>query len=91
MNIHAMNCYIELPSVRTNGTLAVYRGIWDALEAAKIPYTCHWGQLHGMTPARARTYFGARLDAWTSARDTLLGATGKAVFSSPILAEVGLG
>lgn len=91
MNISKMSCYIEFPSVNSKGTRAVYKAIWDGLEAATIPYTCHWGQLHAMSPARLRNYFGGnRIKAWKSARDSLLDAKGKAVFSAPILAEVGL-
>ena len=90
MNVCAMNAYLELPSVRNEGTLRIYDTLFDELEAAGIPYTCHWGQQHGMNPTRLRRWFGDRVDAWKAARDTLLDATGCRVFSAPILAEVGL-
>lgn len=90
MNIRPMNAYVELPSVRNEGTLAIFATLFDRLEAEGIPYTCHWGQQHGMNPTRLRTWFGHRVDAWRIARDDLLDTTGKAVFGAPILAEVGL-
>jgi hypothetical protein len=90
MNTRPMNAYVELPSVRNEGTLAIFRSLFDEIEAEGLPYTCHWGQLHGMNPQRLRTWFGDRVDRWKQARDELLDADGKAVFSAPILAEVGL-
>lgn len=90
MNIHPMNCYIELPSIRNDTVLSIYREVWDTLEDRGIAYTCHWGQLHGMNPTRLRAYFGSRVDDWKTARHGLLGETGRRVFGSPILAEVGL-
>jgi peptidoglycan hydrolase-like protein with peptidoglycan-binding domain len=92
MNIAPMNCYIELPSIRNNNVLALYQAIWDALEAARIPFTCHWGQLNGLNPARVSSYFGPRVEAWKAARTALLGgdATALNVFAAPILADVGL-
>lgn len=92
MNIAPMNCYIELPSIRNDHVLALYQAIWDGLEAARIPYTCHWGQLNGMNPTRLTTYFGTRVEAWKTARTALLGgdATALHVFGAPILSDVGL-
>jgi hypothetical protein len=90
MNIHPMNCYIELPSIRNNVVLSIYREVWDTLEARGIEYTCHWGQLHGMNSTRLRTYFKDRVDDWMAARANLLDETGRRVFGAPILAEVGL-
>jgi hypothetical protein len=91
MNIHAMNAYIEMPSIRNDEVLGIYRTFWDALERADVPFTCHWGQLHGMTEARLQKYFGNRPARWKAARDRLLpSAVARTVFSAPLLAEVGL-
>jgi len=92
MNIAPMNCYIEPPSIRNSNVLALYQAIWDALEAAGIPFACHWGQLTGMNPARLATYFGDRAAQWKAARSALLdgNATAANVFGAPILADMGL-
>jgi hypothetical protein len=90
MNIFPMNCYIELPSIRNDDVLSVYKEVWNAIEQAGIAFTCHWGQLHGMTPARLANYFGNRAVAWKGARAQLLDETGRKVFAAPILSEVGL-
>jgi hypothetical protein len=90
MNVFPMNCYIELPSIRNADVLGLYGEIWNAVEQAGIRFTCHWGQLHGMTPARLANYFGGRAAAWKGAREQLLDQTGRKVFAAPILGEVGL-
>ncbi len=90
MNIFPMSCYIELPSIRNDDVLSLYKEVWNSIEQAGIPFTCHWGQLHGMTPARLATYFGNRAIAWKGAREQLLDQTGRSVFAAPILSEVGL-
>jgi len=91
MNIHPMNVYIELPSVRNDEVEQLYTLCWDALENADVPFTCHWGQRHGMTRARLERYFGARVERWTAARARLLpSADARAVFASPLLADVGI-
>jgi hypothetical protein len=92
MNIAAMNCYIELGSLGNDNVPLIHQACWAALDAAGIPYTCHWGQQHRLDEAHLRAYFGGRVDRWKAARDKLLQtSTAKAVFSAPTLATVGLG
>ena len=92
MNIGAMNCYIELPSIRNDDVLAVYRAVWEQLASQNIPFTCHWGQLHGMTAQRLAHYFGHRVNDWKAARYALLASDSRAaaVFAAPLLADLGL-
>jgi hypothetical protein len=90
MNIAAKNCYIELPSVRNDDVLSVYRDCWSTLRNRGVRFTCHWGQLHGMTAEHVSDYFGDRVDRWKAARRELLSATGRQIFAAPLLAEVGL-
>jgi hypothetical protein len=91
MNQGPMSCYVELPSVRTREVLGIYRAFWDALERDGIPFGCHWGQLHGMTAARVDRFYGHNAARWRAARDRLLSTReAKRVFSSALLAEVGL-
>jgi hypothetical protein len=90
MNIAAMNCYIELPSIRNDDVLHVYRDCWNALRTAGIRFTCHWGQLHGMTAEHVADYFGDRTTRWKAVRRQLLNEQGRQIFAAPLLAEVGL-
>jgi hypothetical protein len=90
MNINAMNCFIELPSIKDPGVLDVYTAVWNRLENDGIPFTCHWGQLSGMNASRLSKYFKGREARWKAAREKLLDATGRKVFCAPLLAQVGL-
>jgi hypothetical protein len=90
MNANPMNCYIELPSIRNDDVLHIYREVWNALEQAGIAFTCHWGQLHGMNAERLSKYFGSRAASWKAAREQLLDEVGRQVFAASILEEVGL-
>jgi hypothetical protein len=91
MNQNDMSCFIELPSIRNSEVEGIYRRFWDALEKDGLPFTCHWGQVHGITPTRLATYFGGNVERWKSARDQLLpSAEAKRVFQSALLGEVGL-
>jgi hypothetical protein len=91
MNIHPMNTFIEFPSLNASDTTGIHQAVWDALRSRSIPFTCHWGQEYGMDAASVSAYFGDRVDRWKAARQKLLTTPqAMAVFSSPILAAVGL-
>lgn len=91
MNIHAMNTYIELPSLQSADTAMIHNAVWNALAAGGIPFTCHWGQEYGMTASSIRAYYGDRVDRWRAARDTLLPTPeARAVFTTPLLAAMAL-
>jgi hypothetical protein len=86
MNVHTMNCYMELGSLADPAVPQVHRACWAALDAAGIPYTCHWGQQHMLDPARLQAYFGDRFTRWQAARAKLLSApNAQAVFQTHLL------
>lgn len=92
MNCRPRNAYLEFPAVDSAGTRAVFRAMWDRLDDQGIPFTCHWGQLHGLTPARLRRWFGDRVGRWKAARARLLPTErARMVFGAPLLADLGLG
>jgi hypothetical protein len=91
MNICPMNTYIEFPSINSAATSAIHGAIWNALRAAKIPFTCHWGQEYGMDVASVTSYFGDRVARWKAARAKILpSAQARAVFSNPLVTQLGL-
>jgi hypothetical protein len=91
MNIHPMTCHIEFPSIRNDDVLHVYEKTWSHLESANIPFTCHWGQTNGITPARVTRYFGDRATRWKAARHRIItDDTARDVFASPMLTDAGL-
>jgi hypothetical protein len=91
MNIHTMNTYIEFPSINSAQTSTIHEAVWTALRAASIPFTCHWGQEYGMDAASVSSYFGDRVARWKAARAKILTTSqARAVFSNPLVAQLGL-
>lgn len=91
MNIHDMNCYMELGSIRTPAVQIIHQACWRSLDEAKIPYTCHWGQQHQLTAGHIAGYFGDRVGRWRAARAKLLPTLeARAVFGAKALVSVGL-
>lgn len=92
MNKASMNCFIELPSVRNDNVIRIYKAIWSELDAKGVSFACHWGQMGGFKPERVRKYYGPDFAAWSAARSQLLNANPTAlhVFGAAILAKVGL-
>jgi len=91
MNIHAMNTYIEFPSLNSAATGVIQRAVWRALREAEIPFACHWGQEYGMDQRSVVDYYGDRVARWKQARQTLLTTPAlRAVFSNPLLERLGL-
>lgn len=90
MNMHAMNCFIEMPTIHASYTEQLYRNIWAALDAAGLKYAFHWGQVQALTPARVVSYYGERVERWKAARAAFLTPAARTIFASPILTAAGL-
>lgn len=91
MNISDMNMYMELGSLTSPAIPIIHAACWKALDEARIPYTCHWGQQHQLSAAHVSAYYGERVQRWKNARNALLGSdAAKTVFGSPWLTQVGL-
>ena len=90
MNQRSMTTFIEMGSIQTLDAPLIFNRCWIALDVAGIPFTCHWGQQGGHTPARVWRYFGANTLSWRIARNAMLSATARDVFGSAILASAGL-
>jgi hypothetical protein len=88
---YPVTCAIELPAAFADSTLAYYDAVWNALEAAGIDYTLHWGQLNNFTPDRVSRMYGAARQTWIDARNRLLTPEVRAVFTSSFLRQCGLG
>lgn len=91
-NTKAPSAFIEIPSIRTPETTVVYDACAKALEAAGIPFGCHWGQYLVGTKNSLESYWSAaKRDAWLAARKKLLPtAKARRLFASPILTSAGL-
>ncbi len=51
-NLAETTCYIELPTLRTKEVKGIFAACGEALDSARVPFGCHWGQTHLNTPAR---------------------------------------
>jgi hypothetical protein len=86
-----VTCTIELPVAKEVATLPLFRGIWQALRQAGIPFTLHWGQACEFGVATVTEMYGAAsVQGWREARETLLGPAGMALFRNALFDASGL-
>ena len=92
LNAKDPSCFIDLPSIRNDEVLDLYRHIWAKLDDCQIDFTCHWGKVGGFDRSRINRFFGAtRVSQWLQARNELLdNEVKRVVFASPLLQEAGL-
>jgi len=86
-----VTCTIEFPSAYCQPVLDFYGAVWAALDAAKIPFTLHWGQMNNFTPERVRKMYGDdAVNTWIASRNKLVDANTRKVFGSSFLSTCGL-
>jgi hypothetical protein len=84
---------LEMDAVNTPETRAFFNKVWEALDAAGIPFTLHWGKYNAfLTPVRVRDRYGdSTVDQWLSSRETLLeNPAVRQIFNNEFTAGVGL-
>jgi FAD/FMN-containing dehydrogenase len=90
MSRRGMTTHLEMGAIQSADAIAIFDRCWKALDEARIPFTCHWGQQGGHQRARVRRYFGDNVRRWRAARNAMLTNAARDVFASPILASAGL-
>jgi hypothetical protein len=83
-------CIFEMDGPFSATTNRFYAAVWQRLEADNIPFTFHWGKVTQLNPALLAKMYGAKADAWKTARQSVLDAANRKVFSNPLLKEWGL-
>lgn len=83
-------CILELDAAPSDGTLNFYKEVWNRLDEEKIPFTMHWGKMNDLDFDRLTRMYGTDLDTWIAARNKLLDADCRKVFSNPLLHQWGL-
>ena len=84
-------CVIDLDGVSSNRTTKFFQAVWQALSDADIPYTQHWGKMNNLNAQGVRAAYGDDVDAWLTARHTLLpDAADRRLFSNGFLENLGL-
>jgi|GEM_PF-142779 len=87
-----ITCVLELDGINSVRTNQFLTRVWDRLDQIGIAYTMHWGKVNfGLTPDRLRRMYGPdRVDAWRAARQQLLDATTRAVFTNGFMEHLEL-
>jgi len=62
-------CVLELDAAFSDETYAFYTAAWKSFEAAKIPFTFHWGKVNELNMTRLTTMYGDNIQAWIAARN----------------------
>lgn len=83
-------CILELDGAFSNVSKKFYKEVWRRLEEEKIPFTFHWGKMNDLNFERISGMYGKDAEAWIAARNKLLDAECRKVFTNPILKEWGL-
>jgi hypothetical protein len=83
-------CVLELDATFSDATYSFYSAAWKALENEGIPFTFHWGKVNELDFGRISNMYGADADAWITARNQLLDADTRQVFTNATLQKWGL-
>ncbi|MBC7571573.1 MAG: FAD-binding protein [Spirosoma sp.] len=87
-----ITCVLELDGVDSDRTNEFLTKVWNRLDQLGMTYTMHWGKVNfGLTPDRLRRMYGPdRVDAWRIARQQLLDAPTRAVFTNGFMEHLEL-
>lgn len=85
-----VTCVLELDGVQSPQTMLFYEAMWQALEAAAIPFTFHWGKINSMNPARLQRMYGNNLARFQAARNRIMDPATLLAFSNDALKSWGI-
>jgi hypothetical protein len=83
-------CILELDGSFSDATTHFYRAVWKRLDEEQIPYTVHWGKVNELNFDKISRMYGNDANTWIAARNKLLDAESRKVFTNPLLQEWGL-
>ena len=85
-------CVLEFDAINTRTSRQFLTKAWSALEREGVPFTLHWGKFNSfLTNARLRKmYTEEAVESWLDAREELLDANMREVFSNKFIADLGL-
>lgn len=81
---------LDCDGPRSPKTEQAWLRIVDALDAAGIPFTRHWGKYNQLDAARVTLDYGPELQRWKQVRDRLLPGADLKIFRAPALDRIGL-
>src|SRR5687768_6223422 len=83
-------CTIEMTGAGGPRTLNFYDRVWAALEARRIPFTQHWGNVNNIQRSNICARWGDAAAGWLAARRKFLTPKGRAMFANDLLTGCGL-
>lgn len=83
-------CVVELDGAFSDTTYSFYTAVWKKLEEQKIPFTFHWGKINELNIGRLTNMYGPDVQTWMTARNKLLDADTRKVFTNATLMTWGL-
>ncbi len=84
-------CVVEMDGAYNDRSIAYCKAVWDKLQERGIPFTCHWGKQTDLSPKRIEYMYGKpAIKSWKDARNSLLDAASKKVFTNPIMEKWGM-
>ena len=85
------SCVIDIDGIDSKDARAALNRIFKKFDLAGMPYSMHWGKIHGLTKKRVRNSYGQKVDRWLDVRDQLLPSEAeKFVFSNKLTDKIGL-
>ncbi len=83
-------CVFELDGALSNETYKFFQAVWKKLDEENIAYTMHWGKVNELDFKRLQKMYGANLDKWLAARNKLLDADSRKLFTNAIMKQWGI-
>lgn len=83
-------CVLELDATFSDETKAFYSAVWAEFEKEGIPFSFHWGKMNELDFGRISRMYGPGADAWIAARNKILDADTRTVFTNATLRQWGL-
>lgn len=83
-------CILELDGAYSDATKNFYQLVWQRLDDENIPFSFHWGKMNELDFDRINRMYGEKATAWMAARNLLLDAQSRKVFTNPLLTQWGL-
>ena len=84
-------CVIDIDGIDSKAARSVITRVLKKFDQEGMPYSQHWGKIHGMTKTRIRNSYGQKIDRWQDVRDRLLPTEDeKIVFANKLTDKIGL-
>ena len=82
---------LEVDGIYSKKGLSFLKKVWKKLDKNNIPFATHWGKINDINPQQVQKMYGdTKITKWKTARENLLDAETRAVFTNDFLEQAGL-